>query len=227
MDPQTLVEELERLQAGETDAESRVLFLISRTTLFLLTDGDSTSDGSSSLTFRAKLVDVEGHQAAYLFSSEVLLNHWCIAKNIEPHALPIHGADLSIALSADTWLKLDPDTPYTVLLSPEQMKNMGEAIVKSDMEMVVLEEADGGFVSPFEETSRASAPALYTPIEEHLKKEQELDGPKKRRFASRSSPTTLFAAPSIKKKEDFLQPRDQSYTSSKLKRVIKSTKPEE
>ncbi len=227
MDSQLLVQELQRLQTGADGAESRVLFLISRSSLYLLTENDPTSENSAeSLVIKAKVATVDNNPTAYFFSSEGLLQQWCIQKQIEPHSTPIHGADVPFALQKGTWIQIDPDTPYATLLSPEQLDSLNAASAATPMGVMVAPEADLGFVSMVPPEGTGSAPAVYRPMEAEVAAQSATEGPKKRRFIPRSHPTTLFAAPQLKKDPDFAQPKEQSYTASKLNKVIRPNKPE-
>lgn len=223
MDSQILVEELERLKAGQPGAESRVLFVLSRSSLFLLAADGVADDGAAQVTVKVRLLDVHGRRTAYLFSSEVALNEWCLKSGFQPNALPIHGGDVEFLLPKETWMVLDPDTAHATLLSPDQL-----ALVNQDqtatMSVMAGPKADDGFVSvvPKEEL-RADAPNVYQPVglEPAIP-----DGPVKRKFAPKTHPTTLFQAPNVER-NDIQKPRERTYTSSNLRKVIRSLKDEE
>ena len=224
MDSQTLVQELQRLQNGESGAETRVLFVISRSNLYLLTENDpNASEDADSLTITARVHSVEGQPTAYFFSSETMLQQWCKQKGVPPYALPIHGADVSVTLGQETWIEIDPDTPYSARLDPAQLNALQDAGKTENMGLIVAAPEDDGFVSPIKPEEPVGMPTVYKPLETELK-EQTPAGPTKKRFIPRAHPTTLFAAPQIQKKEELTVEKQQSYTTSKLKKVIRSDK---
>src|SRR5689334_23179969 len=109
MDPQILIQELERLRDGMPGAESRVLFALARTSLFLLA-ADTGADDGAKVVVKVRLVDVQGRRTAYVFSSEEGLTKWCASHGFQPNSLPVHGGDVQILLPGDTWIHLDPDS---------------------------------------------------------------------------------------------------------------------
>jgi hypothetical protein len=218
MDSQVLVEELARFKEGQPGAESRVLFAISRSNLFMLAADDVTDTQSSEVVVKVRLVEVDGRPTAYIFSSIESLTSWCSGKGYAANMLPIHGGDVSFLLPKDTWIQFDPGTEHSVVLSPQQMSMINQEPA-AGMGVIVAPKPDMGFVSPASENEPGnSAPALYKPVESELPSSQ---GPSKKKFIPRSHPTTLFAAPNIEKKED---PKKQgrSHTTSNLKKIIKS-----
>jgi hypothetical protein len=226
MDSQILVQELQRLHDGEDGAETRALFVISRANLFLLSENDPAQCEGDSLVITARIHTIEEQPVAYFFTSETMLSQWCQQKGIPPFAIQIQGADLSVTLPQGTWIELDPDTPYACKLSPEQLNGLNEVANSEVMGLVVAAPDDDGFVSPIKPEQGVAMPALYKPIDAELK-EQAPAGPTKKRFIPKSNPTTLFAAPSMQKKEELTVEKQQSYTSSKLNKVIRSGKSEE
>jgi hypothetical protein len=226
MDPQILVQELQRLHDGEDGAETRALVVISRANLFLLSENDPAQCEGDSLVITARIHTIEEQPVAYFFTSETMLSQWCRQKGIPAFSVQIQGADLSLTLPQGTWIELDPDTPYTCKLSPEQLNGLHTAANSENMGLVVAAPDDDGFVSPIQPEQGVVMPALYTPIDAEIKA-QSPAGPTKKRFIPKSNPTTLFAAPSMQKKEELTVEKQQSYTSSKLKKVIRSGKSEE
>ena len=227
MDSQILVQELQRLHDGEDGAETRALFVISRANLYLLSENDPALGEGDSLVISARIHSINDNPTAYFFSSESMLHQWCQQKGISPFAVQIQGADLSVTLPQGTWIELDPDTPYACRLSPEQLNRLNDASQSEVMGLVVATpDDDDGFVSPIKPEAVAAMPTVYKPVDAELK-DQNSVGPTKKRFIPRSHPTTLFAAPAMQKKEELTVERQQSYTSSKLKKVIRPGKPED
>lgn len=216
-----LIAELERFRVGTPQSETRVLSLISQSTLFLVAEGESANDGSS-VTFKVRLGSSDGQSRAYLFSSEQLLKAWCEQRGIPANPIPINGADLSLVLPKGTSIEIDPGSAHWVTLAPQQIELLSDSGALSKWRAPT----DDGFKSmvPAEKVLQQEATAYQPPQVESAEAAVE-EQPVKKKFFARGSPTTLFAAPAIERKVDITS-RPRTFTSSNLKKVVRSNKPD-
>jgi hypothetical protein len=222
MATEALIAELERFRGGSPQSETRVLSLISQSTLYLVAEGESASEGNS-VTFRVRLGSNNGRSCAYLFSSEQLLKAWCEQRTIPAHPIPISGADLSLVLPKGTSIEVDPGSAHWVTLAPQQIELLNDSGALSKWQS----SADDGFKSmvPTEEKMHQQEATAYQPPQVESSETPPGEQPAKKKFFARGSPTTLFAAPAVERKVDIAT-RPRTFTSSNLKKVVRSNKPD-
>jgi hypothetical protein len=203
-----------------------MLSMLSTSQLFVVSEDEPREVGDSSVAVAVRIGTVDGRSSAYLFSSEGLLRTWCVKMGWPSFSVQLNGGDLSVALPKGCWVEIDPGTPHHVILSPKQLERLGQPF-----EQAAAAE-DSGFTSwvPKEQqlTPKATQPAELFPEGQATNEEaQQTDpsAPPKRRPFTRSNPTTVFAAPTLEKKTD-LESRPRTYTSSNLKKVIRTNKPD-
>jgi hypothetical protein len=224
MESDVLIQEIVRLKGGQPDAERRMLSVISQANLFLVSENDPNTAGEDAVVVKSRVMTVDGHRTACLFSSEHTLTEWCVQHGCPPYAVPVHGGDLSFLMPVGTWILLDPGTPHEVELAPEQLALLNSDISYMQTAFSVVKDDDGGFASPRKAaddkgpsfTMQAPADVQVAPTS------PAAQGPIKRRFSPRTHPTTLFQAPTIESKEIVVPDRKRSVTSSNLKKIIKS-----
>jgi hypothetical protein len=249
MDTQVLIQELERLRDGQPDAEKRLLFAISRSSLVLLTENDPADDGDDgAVTVRLKVFTLNGQVTAVLFSSQEALEQWCGRYGIPAYALPVHGGDLGFLIPQNTWLQLDPETPHACSLSPDQLNLLTQVpaeVVGMAVPVMAEEEPeaadasaevlappsdeDQGFFVPMKaaddraDRSAVMAQSQPDPALPVLSKAMTpAAGPAKRRFVPRTEPTTMFQAPVVDRKEPETGAKKRTTTSSNLKKIIRA-----
>jgi hypothetical protein len=223
METEALIAELARLKGGAPQAESRVLSILSHSTLFLVAEGDVSGD-ETAVTVKVRIASSQVCSSAYLFSSEELLRKWCEQLSIPAYPMPINGADLSLVLPKGTSIEIDPGTSHWVILTPSQIELLNNPGALSKWSSA----PDDGLKTmiPTEQPTQQEAHDSQPPIAEAPNTANSEQESVKKKFFARGSPTTLFAAPAIEKKVD-LSSRPRTYTSSNLKKVVRSNKPGE
>lgn len=222
MDTEVLIAELERFKGGAPQSEPRVLSLISQAILFLVAEGDVSSD-EAAVTVKVRIATTEGRSSAYLFSSEDLLRKWCEQRSIPANPMPINGGDLCLILPKNTSIEIDPDTAHWVTLTPAQIELLSDS--GSLAKWKPTEDFGSSSAAPGENSAQREASGGQLPAVEQQQGDSGQE-PVKKKFFARGSPTTLFAAPNVEKKVD-LNSRPRTYTSSNLKKVVRPTKPDD
>jgi hypothetical protein len=204
-----------------------MLSMLSASQLFVASEQQLPGVNRSLAGVPVRIGTVDGRSSAYLFSSEGLLRAWCLKMGWPFFSVQLSGGELPLALPKGCWVEIDPGTPHHVILSPKQLERLGQPLEQG----VVAD--DAGFISWVPKEQQAPAAATQQPaelfpepeaVQQPVQPADSSAAPKRRPF-SRSNPTTVFAAPTLDKKTD-LESRPRTYTSSNLKKVIKTNKPE-
>lgn len=120
---------LERIKAGESSLLEPFLGAFANTVVFtpvvLFTDEKET--GAKKV--RVLTLNETGKKVVPTFSSEDLFLEWAADRY---QCLPVTGADLAVTLPSGTSLRINPDQPESLELTPEQVERVGGEELPTD-----------------------------------------------------------------------------------------------
>ncbi len=119
---------LQRVKEGDNSYVDKLLAQLAERLLHVPTDSDPLESAGN---VTVKIIRTkEAHRAVVpVFTSSDLLKSWAEKNNLPSYSISLLGADLSMALSSDSWLVINPDSETAFELQPfmvERLMRMNE-----------------------------------------------------------------------------------------------------